>query len=437
MAQYVKQASLLGRIGSGIGKGLADQVPKEVDRYRLKQGLQELSEKKGLSPFQQFAELSSIPGVTPQMIESGSKLLRYQGSRDAYRQNSGQGMPEQAQGPSIRDVQFGNMPSSSPQAQGNPQEQEEMGQPQIVNQNPVSDKFLPGIPWNQQQRDADISRVWESHPEFTFEEAMAQSADNEKRYLAQPEAYQRQLAYLEDQQGKVNSEIDSQLMNKLQKPKIEDVWSELTGESKNRIQRGVARDLAMNPNSTVRDEVNKWTDKALTNAKAKTALDELAQRDFSDKLFKKEQTLSKLKGASPIFRDFGNSEEYENILRSKFDLSPQGAASIAYLPTKSNQDYLQTVKPSVPRDYYQNSIKHAANVLNGNVLTGNDSILALAKNIKERDPFFDQKAFFNYLREHQDESTLSPKQKRDLIKGASDIFPNWGDLWIFPKLGRG
>lgn len=74
----VKQPNIFGRLGTGIGKGLADQVPKEIDRTRLSEGLKRLGEQKDLNPFQQFAQLSSIPGITPQMIQSGSELLRQQ-----------------------------------------------------------------------------------------------------------------------------------------------------------------------------------------------------------------------------------------------------------------------------------------------------------------------------------------------------------------------
>ncbi len=79
MAQYIKQGNIFGRLGSGIGKGLADQLPEEITRGRLASGLKELGNQKDLTPFQQFSSLSAIPGVTPQMIESGSNLLRQQG----------------------------------------------------------------------------------------------------------------------------------------------------------------------------------------------------------------------------------------------------------------------------------------------------------------------------------------------------------------------
>lgn len=78
MAQYIKQANIFGRIGSGLGKGIGEQLPKEIERSRLASGLQNLSQQKGLTPFQQFAGLAATPGITPQMIQSGTDLLRQQ-----------------------------------------------------------------------------------------------------------------------------------------------------------------------------------------------------------------------------------------------------------------------------------------------------------------------------------------------------------------------
>ena len=90
----IKPANIFGRVGEGFGQGLAQQIPKEIDRYRLQQGLESLSkESEGLTPFQQFARLSSIPGATPQMIESGTNLLRQQAKGNALAQMQNQPAP--------------------------------------------------------------------------------------------------------------------------------------------------------------------------------------------------------------------------------------------------------------------------------------------------------------------------------------------------------
>ncbi len=79
MCSYqVKQGNLFGRIGSGIGQGLAEQIPKEIERHRLSEGLKNIGQEEGLSPYQQFAKLAAVPGITPQMLQSGAELLRHQ-----------------------------------------------------------------------------------------------------------------------------------------------------------------------------------------------------------------------------------------------------------------------------------------------------------------------------------------------------------------------
>lgn len=80
MAQYIKNANIFGRVGSGIGQGLAEQIPKEIERNRLASGLQNLSSQQNLSPFQQFAGLVGVPGAAdrPQVIQTAGELLRQQ-----------------------------------------------------------------------------------------------------------------------------------------------------------------------------------------------------------------------------------------------------------------------------------------------------------------------------------------------------------------------
>jgi hypothetical protein len=86
MAQYIKQGNIFGRIGTGIGKGLAEQIPKEIERKRLASGLEQFEkEAANLSPVQQMARLSAIPGISPQMIQSFGELARQQNKANAFK----------------------------------------------------------------------------------------------------------------------------------------------------------------------------------------------------------------------------------------------------------------------------------------------------------------------------------------------------------------
>ena len=51
--------SVAGRIGKGFGQGLAEQLPKEIEKYRLSSGLNKLG-KQDLSGKNQLQLLSQI-----------------------------------------------------------------------------------------------------------------------------------------------------------------------------------------------------------------------------------------------------------------------------------------------------------------------------------------------------------------------------------------
>lgn len=446
MSYSVKQGDIFGRIGTGIGKGLSEQVPKELERNRLSSALKSLGEQEGLTPYQQFTGLVGAAHEYPQVVQSGAELLRHQGQRQAYTNQRGKEGNNQFPSQSLSNIDFANLNqgrSSTSQSQKNlrseetiPQGNYPQGEPQIVEKNPLSPELQSGIPWTPQQRDEEIGHVWDQNPYLTRDEVLKQVADNERRYLEAPEAYKKQQADLKEIQTQVNAEIDSQLRKKLQVPKDQDVWGKLSGESQNRIERGVSRDLRKNPNANVNDLVNTWTDRALQNDKQKNELSTLANRSFGEKLFKRQENLEKLKSIGKSFKEFGNSEEYYNILRSDFGASPEGAASIAYPLSKSAENYINNIKESNAINYNKNAMKYANEL--GDYLTRGDSILSISKNIKEKDPFFDIKTFLSEVRKIEDELGLTGAQKLEInARGIQDIFPNWGDIFLFPKVGKG
>lgn len=82
MAQIIEQGDIFGKIGKGIGEGLGDQIPKEIERYRLSEGLKRFEqESQGLSPLQQYTKLAAIPGITPQMLQTLPEILRFSAER--------------------------------------------------------------------------------------------------------------------------------------------------------------------------------------------------------------------------------------------------------------------------------------------------------------------------------------------------------------------
>ena len=78
MVQKIKQAPLAARIGSGLAQGAGLQLPKEIEHYRISQGLRDL-ENQDLTPQQYFSRgITAAPGLIdkPQVVQSLADLSR-------------------------------------------------------------------------------------------------------------------------------------------------------------------------------------------------------------------------------------------------------------------------------------------------------------------------------------------------------------------------
>lgn len=97
MAQYIKQGNIFGRLGTGIGKGFAEEFPKEFEHQRFRTEARNLGENiDKLSPMQGFLEASGIRGATPQFVQSLGELAKFGADRrqalnEGQRQGEGQG----------------------------------------------------------------------------------------------------------------------------------------------------------------------------------------------------------------------------------------------------------------------------------------------------------------------------------------------------------
>jgi len=455
MVQKIKQANIFGRIGTGIGKGLAEQVPEEIQRYRLKQGLQDFEkDHENLTPIQQLARLSSIPGITPQTIQSFSELAKIQNVKNAYGNRSqnrkAYQKPEDISASPLQEVDFANLSqrrglesqdnqtmNPSNEAVNNQQRTPNVrptdyNQPQVVNENPLNDKFLTRTPWTPQMRDDRVSQYLEEG--FLPDQAKQLQSDDEARDLAEPGANKQRYAELKNTQQEARDALKRHLETKLQKTG-EGVYRDLSGENLINLERGMERDLRLKPKSSIEDVANDWSNRALDLAKAKSQLNTLASTTGIEAAFKGNQVLNKLKEYSDIYKKSGNSEEFYNTLKSNslkngFDLSSQGAASIAYPLNKNEKNYISSIKTNqmgLLRSE-KNSRKYAIEI--EEYLNADSSMLSIARSLSQKDPLFDQQAFFDQLSEDKDEIRLNPRQRREIAEGTKNIIPTWGDILI-------
>jgi hypothetical protein len=462
------QGNLFGRLGSGIGQGLAEQIPKEIEQYQLKSGLKDFSENsQGLDPMQQLAKIASVRGVTPQMIQSFSELAKQQNTKNAYaRTGPTEGKPAPRSSPKL-DVDFANMnnrrgpigsqeePKQLPRgeiASGGRSPNvpaDEFNQPQVVNENPLDKKYEARLPWTPQERNDRRSQYMQQG--FTPEQAAGLQQDDESRDLTEPTVYQQRYQDLQTRNKEAKAELTSQLEKKLQKTGT-NVYKDITGEMLNNIERGMARDLRLDPTASVESVANDWTNRALDLAKAKSAMNTLAKDTGIGTFFTGDKTLKKLNEYADIFKKSGNSEELYNILQKGkstkdkdgnevdgpgFYMSPQGAASIAYPRSANVKKYLASYKVSgfsSIENQEKKARKAAAEI--ENLIDRDDSVLAIARDLKEKDPFFDEQSFFDQLSADKDDVGFSPRLRRELAEGHDDIAPSWGDLLIFPLWKR-
>lgn len=443
MVQVIEQqGNIFGRIGKGLGQGLAEQLPKEVERNRLSTGLKQFEQDMGgLNPTQQLARLSSIPGVTPQMIQTFGELAKQQNTRNAYANVSkgkGASPSQQNEGPSIRDMKFAGFDQNEQQRQGQPQKAndmvrpEESGQPQVVNTNPLRPEAQIRGPWTPQQRNEHKSQLYDDFPNLTPSEIDTMAADDERRWIDTATTEQKKDSQLEGIQDNLRKKFHDQLQTKLQKSTTGEIFKDVTGEMLVNMERGIERDLRLNPEASPDDVINKWSTKALDLAKTKSQLSELSRsKSFFPIVTNKKEYENKLKTYSKIFKETGNSEEYFNLLKKDFDLSPQGASYIAFERSRPVQEYVSTIKGNGPIHNFQvKSRKYAADIEGR--LTSGDSLLGIARDFREKDPYFDQNSFFDQLREDQDNIMLNPRQRRELAEGVSGILPSWGDVLFLP-----
>lgn len=462
MAQTIKQGNIFGRIGTGIGQGLAQQLPEEMNRGRLSAGLKNLGEQKDLTPFQQFAALSSIPGITPQMIQSGSELLKQQQLREAYKRGRAPGQeyqqPNTQASPSLGNIEsnqpIGQMGNASQQTgqtvpSNQPRQQEALSNPSAANENPLQQKFIPADPWNQGRQEAAINEAFDRGIATTFPEAQAFANSQKEIYEKAPEEYRKQLDYKKGIDKEVDEKFDKQLETRLQKEGKE-AFADISGDLQLKIKKKARNSVAtgkMNPEQAA----EYYSSKALDLAKDTSRALEIANRDVIDRLhpYKKEENLKNLMHLAENYADMGADEEFYNFLKTDtvnddvlsfnggkqkgMGLSPGGAAIIQYPRTKKVKSLIKNTKIS-NRNPSQSTRAFAQDLFKE--MTPRDSFLAISRQMKEQDPNFDEYAFFDYLRENKGEYGSIPRLDREVSNGVSDFFPNWRDIGLFPTFGK-
>jgi hypothetical protein len=305
--------------------------------------------------------------------------------------------------------------------------------PGIQEKGPVSEEMLEKPHWTSQQRMAKQREYLDLG--YMPNQAIELATKDEQAYLDNPARYRKRYEELEQAKVDSRNELQRQLQTKLQKEGKE-LFKDSPGEYLIGMEKGMERDLRLNPNMTIGQVADKWSTAALDTAKAKDAFIKEAGTQGLENFLPKNRgkTRQKFEDFAKVFAESGNQEQYYNMLKSNAGLSPQAAASIAWKtrPELSNiiEEKVQKWTVDNLKDRSKTAIK-LAQELQGKI-SDNDSLLSISWNARNKDEGFDQRTFFKYISDNEELYNLNKRQKREIPQGESDLLPNWADLKFFP-----
>ncbi len=303
MVQVIdQQGSIFGRIGKGIGQGLADQLPKEMDRIRLSSGLRGLENSKETSPLAQLSEVYSIPGITPEIANQALEYRRQQGIiQEAQNKNPGQDYQQQQQ----------------PQQTARNQVQKE---PQIDKSRPVSSQ-------RQEEQEPIVRR--KNTPESWTQRGLELHQQSPLRYRTLEQGIaQAQQEYVNEQANieQVNSDFNNILAEKLHKGGSES-YGDVLGDLQQSFRKE-AEDAVISGKMSPKEAVRHYTGEALEFAKSRQKLKEVGSLSWlSGTREGKKDSLSEIRKE---YAKHDRLDEYKNDLISYEGMSDAAASRFAY-----------------------------------------------------------------------------------------------------------
>lgn len=412
MVQVIEQqGDIFGRIGAGLGKGLADQLPKEIERKRLSSGLKDFErDSANLSPLQQITRLASIPGAVdrPQLIQAVGELAR-----------------QQAKGQALS--QFG--PKEFPQFNRNNGREPPRSQVPSITQPDPLEKFQEGyIPPTQEEIYSHAGEMYNNNPALFGNDPnkaieAAENAAKKDQDIAN--AYQTKHQNLTTIQDNVVKRLKQHSVD-LGASKLvpANVYSKIEDEAINATKtkkdggRGLTEQQAMK-------EYGKELD---TIARDYKSIDSLGNWGITAKPAKR--TLSNMKSLQQKFEERGDTENFGDQLTAVNKLSPMVAFSIAEPVSREPQlnnflskiPTIQKTKSESPTFETQQIVSELAKKLGQK-----GSPLAVAYELKKKG--YDPQVWLDYLIANRKNLGLMESQGRQLDKPNS-LTGTLNDWWL-------
>jgi hypothetical protein len=406
-----KRPGFLSRLGAGMGEALPGAVNKEVERMRLSKGLKELAGKEDLSPFEQFAELSSIPGATPQMIQSGSNLLMQQQRAKAFKDMATQEMQNKPN-------PFSQQMQNTPTREGSLPKYEDLESIQEGFVSPTLDQEYS----TAAQLFGENPARFGNDPQKAIDYVSAQTSRNQQ--IAQEE--QTRYSNLTTLQKNIEDNINKHADN-LGVDVPANVRSEILKEAVNSVKPKKSGGQGLTE-AEAKDKYGKQLDSISRDYKNLDAIDSWG-------MFRKTPSsiLNSLKTTSDDFAKRKDSENMADTLISDQNLSPSRAFSIAYrvdrdkdlnselkkipsvntLGKPAKSGFQRVLTPEVVAEKTLEVSKKFAKYLENE----NNSPLAIGYELEKKG--YDPQVWMQFVNDNADELRLFPRQRRELTKTDS------------------
>ncbi len=380
--------SVAGRIGKGFGKGLSEQIPKEVERHRLSSGLESLSNTKETNPLKQLASLYAIPGVreNPEIANQAFNYLRQQ---VAINEAKGQ-QPEQVPGVA----------------------------------GPQQDEVKSNLPASSQPK--SVPRL-QSTPEAIRQGGLSYIARFPTRYrsLEEGEAqYQKDVANQQGQIAFVNDRfknVGATLLQQMGEDKFNNVMGELQREFEKR-----AEDAVLSGKMSETEAADKYSKQMLDFAKARDAQQTMGP-DRWRALFGG-QPQKAIKAAQKAYEEADMPEAFRNDLISYQKLSYHRASEVAFPLDKSEEEYFK--KLPVSKGVFDKNEEVFEKTFDR--LKDTDSLQNFALQLSKKG--YSPQDFLTYALDH--EKNLTPIQVREL-QHIGSFQPSLSDILYYTLIGKG
>jgi hypothetical protein len=435
MSYEIKQGDLFGRIGTGVGKGLAETVPKEVERYRLSSGLRQFEqEAPGLTPLQQYTRLAAIPGMTPEHLYTIQPLLRQQMQREeGTKAKSGQTSPEQ---PTVIKI---------------PSEKKESKEPKPFQDEEKEAGKKRSVKTIEQTRTQLVPIVMRSDQEL-YPEAQELSRQNPSTYPTPNDALpivrqneQTRVANLQEERNVANA---ADTLTTRAKQGLQAHWGkEATAKGipetvQTRLLQNLEEDLADPKNKLSEAQlIKKYGEAGKNIAMQNTLLNERSKHWLSTE-YMPSKIHNTIDTARKVFKQAGATEEFQDIISNKFNLTGPRASYLSDPPENkaANKIISKLPYPKVntygipsPDDARKIAIQAADQITS--LLRDEDSISSYAMAVKNKGG--DAEAFLERINQNKKLGMFKPtaRHDREIGKGIP-LIPSLGDFWLFGLMGQ-